>query len=109
MNLLKIITASAFLAYFIHQELNISRRIKLLMIRLKFPFPVSRQNLHGTKRTVWDETDYIKLLDCLPCWSFWTAVVVTFVAVNVFRTPLADAWPGPCITFLIMVHLDRRK
>jgi len=46
-----------FIAFIIHQELNISWRIKQVF------------KIHATK--------YVKLLDCYPCFTFWTSLIVT--------------------------------
>jgi hypothetical protein len=48
---------SIFVAYVLHQEINIGYRLRML-------FKLSR-------------TKPYKLLDCYPCFAFWTALAIT--------------------------------
>ena len=65
-----------FLAFIIHQEINIAYRIKKAL-RIKI-------------------TKQVKLIDCYPCFTFWTALIVSL-----------DIYPA-ILAYLIAVILDRR-
>jgi len=65
-----------FVAFIIHQEMNIAYQIK--------------------KATKIHPTRYIKVLDCYPCFTFWTSLIVT------------QSITASIIAFLIAQFLDRK-
>lgn len=65
-----------FVAFIIHQELNVAYLIK--------------------KATKVHPTRYIKILDCYPCFTFWTSLIIT------------QSITASIITFLIAQFLDRK-
>lgn len=70
-----ILVLSLFIAFFLYWEVNISFRIK--------------------KALTLSYTRSIKLLDCFPCFTFWTSIIVTVINQNI------SYWYIPLATFLI--------
>lgn len=65
-----------FVAFIVHQEINIAYRIKKLI------------KVHPTR--------YIKILDCYPCFTFWTSLILTQSIV------------ASIVAFMIAQFLDRK-
>ena len=51
-----------FVAFIVHQQLNIAYRIKRLF--------------------KWSITRYRKFPDCYPCFTFWTTLIITFEPIS---------------------------
>jgi hypothetical protein len=69
---LEIYIVAMFVLVVLYHELNISYRIKRILPRVKV-------------------TDRIKVLDCFPCFCFWTSLICTFnifVAMAVYVTAI---------------------
>lgn len=67
---------SWFIAYIIHQEFNIAWRIK--------------------RALKYSPTRHIKLIDCYPCFTFWTTLIIT------------QSIMTSIITFLLATYLDKK-
>ena len=65
-----------FFGFIIHQEFNIAWRIKRML------------NYSPSK--------YIKLIDCYPCFTFWTALIIT-------QSVMASI-----ISFFLATYLDKK-
>jgi len=74
-----IVIISIFTTIFLLEELNISMRYKIL-----FNKPLRK---------------HYKLLECLPCFSFWFSLLLTLIFAAPFYTPL--------LTFIIVKFYDR--
>jgi len=102
MNLLKVIICSAFAAYLVHQEFNISSRIKHA---LRWLFIKRGGNPQSEK---WTQSEYVKALDCFPCVSWWFSVSGTAIAFFIFGVSILDIWLAPPAVFLFGVLIDRK-
>jgi hypothetical protein len=65
-----------FVGFIIHQELNIAYKIKKLI------------KVHPTR--------YIKLIDCYPCFTFWTSLIVT------------QSLVASIVAFFLATYLDKK-